>query len=89
MSEAELEYKPESGIEGHHHGYEHHIVSISSYWRFSAWSVRLTVIVAYIDLLDDIFSSNTLVALAIAFFSKMTCAVLIFMHARWSSRLSG
>jgi len=68
------------------HGSADHIVSVKSY--VAVFVVLLvmtatTTAVAFVDL----GPWNTVVALAIAFF-KATLVALIFMHLRWSSRLT-
>ena len=74
------------------HTSEHHLVPVKYYIMvFGALMVFtiLTVVVAKFDLGEktDIPALNAIVALTIAVI-KATLVVLIFMHARWSSRLT-
>ena len=72
------------------HSSEHHLVPVKYYIMvFAALMLftALTYVVALIDL-EHIWSPlNAIVALTIAVI-KATLVVLIFMHARWSSRLT-
>jgi cytochrome c oxidase subunit IV len=72
------------------HSSEHHIVPIKYYFGvFTLLMVLtgLTVFVARFDLEKAWGPLNALVALTIAVI-KATAVVLIFMHVRWSSRLT-
>jgi cytochrome c oxidase subunit IV len=74
------------------HSAEHHLVPVKYYIMvFGALMVFtiLTVLVAKIDLgaKTGFAVLNAIVALTIAVI-KATLVVLIFMHARWSSRLT-
>jgi len=72
------------------HSSEHHLVPVKYYIMvFAALMVftALTYAVALIDLEHYWPPLNAIVALTIAVI-KATLVVLIFMHARWSSRLT-
>jgi cytochrome c oxidase subunit 4 len=72
------------------HSSEHHIVPLKYYFGvFTLLMVLtgLTVYVATFNLEERWGPLNALVALTIAVI-KATAVVLIFMHVRWSSRLT-
>jgi cytochrome c oxidase subunit IV len=72
------------------HSSEHHIIPIKYYIGvFSLLMVLtiLTVVVARYNLEEHWGPLNAIVALTIAVI-KATAVVLIFMHVRWSSRLT-
>jgi len=63
-----------------------HIVSPKTYVGVFLALLALTATTTFVAFID-LGPWNTVVALAIAF-TKATLVVLIFMHIRWSSRLS-
>jgi cytochrome c oxidase subunit IV len=72
------------------HTSEHHLVPIKNYLGVFALLLVLTaitVVVARFDLEGIWGPLNAIVALTIAVI-KATAVVLIFMHVRWSSRLT-
>ena len=72
------------------HSSEHHTISLKYYFGVFGLLMALTaltVFVAKYDLEHIWGPLNIIVALTIAFI-KATAVVLIFMHVRWSSRLT-
>lgn len=66
--------------------HEHHVVPLSYYFGVFALLMVLTVLTVVVAFFD-LGRFNLLVALTIAII-KATAVVLIFMHARWSSKLT-
>jgi cytochrome c oxidase subunit IV len=68
------------------HSSEHHIVPIKYYFGVFILLMVLTVLTVYVATFN-LEKWGPLVALTIAVI-KATAVVLIFMHVRWSSRLT-